>query len=167
MTDVAPRYAWRNAIFASTLTPTERLVALALEQFMSTRNGSAWPSQKVLGIATGLSTRTVRVALQRLVAAGYLKVATPASQHRTAVYRLLLRGEAISGLQSSQGGNLQPPDRQLTTGRAEAVSDEPLGTSREPLTSTRAGARGKKNARRGRASKSTELDWEGIEAYDR
>jgi Helix-turn-helix domain len=167
MTDVDPRYAWRNAIFASTLLSRERLVALAWEQFMNGKSGCAWPSKSTLALATGLSTRTVQSALHGLVRAGWLEIAAPESQHRPVMYTALLRGEKFASLRLSQGSNSRPPGEQISTARGANSAPEPLeGTSREPLT-TRAGARERKKARRGRASKSTEQEWKGVEAYDR
>jgi DNA-binding transcriptional MocR family regulator len=149
---VKPRYVWRNAVFASTLKPSERLVALALEQHMDP-NGKAWPSKARLSSTTGLSTRTVQSALRGLVAKGWLEIAAPSSQHRSATYRTLLRGEMVASLEDAQGSNSRPPGEQITTVRGAMVAPEPLRTSKRTSTSSRAPAReGKrKSARTGGA----------------
>jgi hypothetical protein len=153
---IKPRYVWRNALFASTLRPAERLVALAFEQYMNGKSASAWPSKKTLALATGLSDRTVQSALHGLVEGGWLEVAAPASQHRPTTYRALLRGEILAPLRAvneTQGSNPRIPGEQITTVRGATASPEPLDEHlEEPLTSTRARARArKKGARTDRA----------------
>lgn len=67
-------FPWRHAL-ASEEGPaaaSERLVALALSLYMNGDGLGAWPSQEVLALRTGLTARTVRDALERLVAKGWL-----------------------------------------------------------------------------------------------
>lgn len=59
---------WRNAVCAqqSTLTSTQRLVALALSLYANQDGGRCHPSEEALAIATGLTTRSVRSSLARI-----------------------------------------------------------------------------------------------------
>lgn len=143
-----PRYVWRNAIFASTLSPSERLVALALEQYMNGSAANAWPSVPTLALSTALSVRTVQRALQNLVRDGWLEVAAPASQWRPTTYRAALRGDMVSGLNHDSGVTPCPPGVTTSAPSGDRVSPEPLrGTSKEPLIKRADARRKKKGAR--------------------
>ena len=148
MSELARRYRWRNAIFASTLRPSERLVALALEQYMNGASLTARPSVSTLALASGLSNRTVQRALSELVRNRWLEEAAPASQHLATSYRALLRGDMVTPLEQP-GVTPCPPGVTNATPRGDTMSPEPLGTSRGTSTSTRARAReGKRKGRR-------------------
>ena len=67
-------FAWRWAI-SSECGPklaTDRHVALTLSLHMSSEGLGAWPSQSKLAVETGLTARTVREALKRLLADRWL-----------------------------------------------------------------------------------------------
>jgi hypothetical protein len=59
-------FRWRDAIVNSTLTPTQRFVALVLSLHMDREGDSCWPSLSTLAAETGLSRRTVIRALNDL-----------------------------------------------------------------------------------------------------
>lgn len=71
-------FAWRWALcsqFGPT-NPTDRLVALALSLYMRSDGLGAWPSQSTLAARTGLTVRSVRDALHRLVKGKWLSRVT-------------------------------------------------------------------------------------------
>lgn len=110
-------YVWQL-----TLTPTQKLVAIALADHCHDDGSEARPSQRTLMNKTGLSERTVRGTLQELVRLGVLSLDRPAGQHRPNCYYFpipdgfaTLRGAAVAGLDS--GG-------QLASQRGKSVSPE-------------------------------------------
>jgi hypothetical protein len=71
---ITQRYSWRGAIASreSGLSPTRRLVALALSLHMSEKGDSCFPSVPTLAGETGLSERSVYRAVADLVEGGWL-----------------------------------------------------------------------------------------------
>lgn len=69
---LSPLFTWRGAIVESSLTSTQRLVALALSLHMNERGGSCFPTQDTLASETALSRRAVIQALRDLEDAGWL-----------------------------------------------------------------------------------------------
>lgn len=69
------RFAWQRAIVSegSSLSSTQRLVALSLALHMDAEGGSAFPSLETQAGETGLDRSTVRRALLALDALGWLK----------------------------------------------------------------------------------------------
>ena len=65
-------FRWRDAVTASSLHPTDRLVALALSMHMSRDGTGARVSAPELARLIGSSERTARRHLRRLVEAGWL-----------------------------------------------------------------------------------------------
>jgi hypothetical protein len=93
-------YVWQL-----TLTPTQKLVAIALADHCHDDGSEARPSQALLCKKTGLSERTVRGTLGDLVGLGVLRIDRPAAQHRPNCYYFpipdgfaQLRGAATAGL---------------------------------------------------------------------
>lgn len=71
---LAPLYTWRTALCTSGLEPTTRHVALTLSLYMNERGGSAFPGAERLAHDTGLTDRTVRDHLHKLVKTGWLEI---------------------------------------------------------------------------------------------
>lgn len=71
---LSPLFTWRSAIVASKLTPTQKLVALALSLYMNERGGSAFPKVPTLCSETSLGETAVREALRALCEGGWLNV---------------------------------------------------------------------------------------------
>jgi len=71
-------------------SPADKLVLLALAEHAWDDGGEAYPSLRRLGLYTALSERTVRYALRRLEADGWLSVQRPADPdgHAPTVYQL-------------------------------------------------------------------------------
>jgi hypothetical protein len=72
MARVNPLYSWRGSVAKSDLPSTSRLVAFALLIWVNEGTVSAWPSQKTLAAACGLTERSVREHLGVLEANGWL-----------------------------------------------------------------------------------------------
>lgn len=73
---LAPLYTWRTALCTSGLEPTSRHVGLTLSLYMNERGGSAFPGAVRLAADTGLTERTVRDHLAKLVGVGWLEILT-------------------------------------------------------------------------------------------
>lgn len=69
---LSPLFTWRSAIVESTLTSTQRHVALTLSLHMNERGGSCFPTHEQLQEETGLGRSTVIAALKALEEAGWL-----------------------------------------------------------------------------------------------
>lgn len=68
-------YEYRDAIFASNFTATEKLTALAIGSFFNySKDEMCWPSNKTLSKITGLSISALVRAKKALVSEGYLEV---------------------------------------------------------------------------------------------
>jgi len=81
---------WRRDVLRhSKLKPTERLVAVALADFMDATGGNCRPSHEGIATRTGLHRNAVGRALRRLEAAGWIDVEGPATpnQHARSTYR--------------------------------------------------------------------------------
>ena len=114
------RFTWRDHVWESTLTPNQRLVAFALERFMSSTDlGDARPSVDTLCRCTGLGERTVQRCLRELVRAGWIRIIEPARQHRATTYQGRIPGtpEAPLGVPpaTSSGANFDIQRRTYDT----------------------------------------------------
>ena len=71
---ISPLFSWRGAIMSgdSELTPSQRLVAMALSLHMSDKGSSCFPSTRLLCEHTGLSKPAVIKARHALVDKGWL-----------------------------------------------------------------------------------------------
>lgn len=67
-------FAWRHAVSSAEgpQLASDRHVALVLSLYMGSDGLGAWPSQQTLMVRTGLVIRTIRPALKRLLAEGWL-----------------------------------------------------------------------------------------------
>ena len=114
-------YVWQL-----TLSPTQKLVAIALADHCHDDGTEARPSQSLLAKKTGLSERTIRTALQELVRLDVLMVQRKSGQHSPNCYMFpipdgfaTLRGATVSGLSpegqlTSQRGNSRRSEGQLS-----------------------------------------------------
>lgn len=81
---------WRNAIRASPLDRTAKLVALMLSTYFGAHELTAWPGRKRLAADCGLSVRSVEQAVKRVEAAGLLKVVRSLGGRRSNLYAACL-----------------------------------------------------------------------------
>ena len=89
------------------LTPTQKLVAIALADHCHDDGSEARPSQALLCLKTGLSERTVRSTLSSLVSAGVLRLERRSGAHRPNVYYFPIP----DGFGRISGGQHLPPTR--------------------------------------------------------
>ena len=117
----------------------EKLVALALERFMSADLSDARPSVRRLHELTGLAERTVQRCLQALVLAGWIVAVEPARQHRATTYqgRIPDTPEAGSGVRTgvSRGANreIQGCHSGTRSRRTDPVTSDPGTRNGHPL----------------------------------
>lgn len=73
-----PKVLWRSAVLAPTgpSDSTARLVACVMAEFVNS-DGEMWPSASTIGERAALSERTVRSAMKRLHAEGWLTMVEP------------------------------------------------------------------------------------------
>lgn len=99
-----PSDLWREAVWnspKSSLKPLQRLIALAYADHA--RDGEvAWVTYNRLEQRTGLSRDAVARHLGALVEAGWLVLVSPASQHRSARYRLVIPSAQQSVAQTAE-----------------------------------------------------------------
>ena len=73
--DLKERFDWRIAIMeAPSVSAPVKLVALAIETFVSNRTGEAWPKQRTIAKRAGISIRQVREHLKTLCKLGWVGV---------------------------------------------------------------------------------------------
>ena len=147
-------------ILASDLGSSARLVALVLSTHMDRNGASCFPSLTTLERETGLSRKTVWKSIDKLEEAGLLT--RERGRGRSTRYRAL--GAPVTYSVGASGTQLGAQGNELG---APVHPEDVQEDVQKDVTSLRANARKRKNARRGRASKSNELEWEGVEAYDR
>ncbi|MFJ4105928.1 hypothetical protein [Oerskovia enterophila] len=128
-------YAWRDAIWASDLTATEKLVALTYADHASSGTLRVWVSPERLRQRTSLKRTSTTGALRRLAAAGWLKVTTPGSTGVATRYALTIPDEVAATMpvptttSTSTPPVVSPHDERVSP-RDEIVSaDDP-----DPLT---------------------------------
>ena len=101
-------YVWQL-----TLTPTQKLVAIALADHCHDDGSEARPSQELLAQKTGLAERTIRYTLKQLLDLDVVRLARPSGQHRANVYTFDLP-VYFGKLRGANDGN-ESPEGQLTT----------------------------------------------------
>lgn len=114
------------------MTPTQKLVAIALADHCHDDGSEARPSQALLCAKTGLSERTVRDTLSSLVSEGFLMKERQSRQHAPSVYCFLipdgfatLRGATTAALSPEgqmapqRGNSLRPEGQQLPPNHKE------------------------------------------------
>ncbi len=95
------------------LTPTQKLVAIALADHCHDDGSEARPSQALLCRKTGLSVRTVSSTLASLVNLGVLSLERQSGQHSPNVYRVLIP-EGFATIPDPQLSQVKNPDLQMT-----------------------------------------------------
>jgi Helix-turn-helix domain len=106
MTDTFTRdkFAWLDQVLADENLPaTAFRLAYVIGQHLNRQSGKAWPSQKRLGEATGLTARTVRSLTEQLQKAGHLEVELHRGRNHTNVYRLPKNRKPASGSHDDDG----------------------------------------------------------------
>lgn len=123
---------WREAVWnspKSSLKPLQRLIALAYADHA--RDGEvAWVTYNRLEQRTGLSRDAVARHLGALVEAGWLVLVSPASQHRSARYRLVIPSAQQSVAQTAESvqqsvSRTTGPVQQSVTAVQRSVSAAP------------------------------------------
>jgi DNA-binding transcriptional ArsR family regulator len=179
--------AWRNAIYATNgrvLSWRGKAVAGPISIHMAKDGGSIRPSVELLAEEASLSPRTVFKGLAELRDAGFLIVERKGGgRERPTLYRAVIPAQTVltvHRLKAKRMHDTQGLDSETLHVGSETLhvrSENPARGAEEDVqedvhkdvtTYTRANAREtKKSARRSRSKKSTEKDWEGVEAYDR
>ena len=130
------------------LTPSQKLVAIALADHCHDDGSEARPSQDLLIQKTGLSERTVRNTLRDLVDAGVVVVDRPAAQHRPNCYRFpipedfgTIRGATDAGLDSGGQMTTQGGKRRRSAGQPVPPNHQEPSSEPSLLSSTEVGGR--------------------------
>ncbi len=117
-----------NAVFRTLIPcPADKLVALALADFADRDTGKAWPAVATLERMTSLSERTIRTALQRLVAAGHLTIDRSIGRGHSSCYWLHVKGAADAPFAGA------PDDDGDTKGAAVAPLETEKGAASAPI----------------------------------
>jgi hypothetical protein len=110
-------YVWQLS-----LTPTQKLVAIALADHCHDDGSEARPSQDLLVQKTGLAERTVRYTLRQLLELDVIRLVRPSGQHRVNVYTFDLP-DYFGKVRGANDGQ-ESPEGQLTTQRGNSRSPE-------------------------------------------
>lgn len=104
-----PRDVWMDAIWdCETLTPPQRAVAYTFARYAGHRDTS-WCPQNELRKRTGMKSRTaISDAVKSLVDGGWLMLVEKARQHRSARYRMVVRGVQMSTSRTSKAPGFDP-----------------------------------------------------------
>lgn len=128
-------YAWRDAIWASDLTATEKLVALTYADHASSGTLRVWVSPERLRQRTSLKRTSTTGALRRLAEAGWLTVTTPGSTGVATRYALTIPDEVAATMpapgttSASAPPIVSPRDERVSAGDEIVSADDP-----DPLT---------------------------------
>ncbi|MGW6226888.1 hypothetical protein ACWFQT_07225 [Cellulosimicrobium cellulans] len=90
---------WRDALWASDLTSTDKLVALAYADHAGDGPLRVWVSAERLQARTSLGRTATTAAVRRLRAAGWLTLTSKGRVGATARYALTLPGADVAGLE--------------------------------------------------------------------
>lgn len=104
-----PRDAYTEAVWSSSLTSTQRLVALAYADHARDAD-TAWIAPERLEARTGLGRTAAKTAVRALVDAGWLVLVEAARQHRAPRYRLVPQPVASRHSDEAQGVASRPPE---------------------------------------------------------
>jgi|SRR6516162_1855717 hypothetical protein len=117
---------YREAICDSDLSPSARLVGFALSCHVSAKHGAeVWPAKTHLAEDTGLSVRTVDLAINELERASYLTAKR--SLGRTSNrYTLTPNPVTVARLESRQPRKSGRPTPQITTSNPAAAAHESI-----------------------------------------
>jgi Helix-turn-helix domain len=135
MTDTFTRdkFAWLDQVLADDNLPaTAFKLAYAIGQHINRQSGRAWPSQKRLGEATGLTVRTVRSLTEQLQKAGHLEVELHRGRNQTNVYRLPKNRKPASGLHDDGGAGDAAGSSNMADDKEEGSFPNPDEEKRKP-----------------------------------
>jgi len=135
MTDTFTRdkFAWLDQVLADDNLPaTAFKLAYVIGQHINRQSGRAWPSQKRLGEATGLTARTVRSLTEQLQKAGHLEVELHRGRNHTNVYRLPKNRKPASGLHDDGGVGDAAGSSNMADDKEEGSFRNPDEENRKP-----------------------------------
>ncbi|MUL61896.1 MULTISPECIES: hypothetical protein [unclassified Mycolicibacterium] len=135
------RRRWARMVLKSELTQAQKTVLFALETYADWSDGTnAFPGEIQLAELCGMTTRAIRMALDRGKALGFIQQTQRANPkaHKAAVYRLVAPG-SIAGIDGSSTGTSVPVETRSTgtqvpvnnpsTGSAVPVETRSTGTA--------------------------------------
>lgn len=113
-------YAWRDAIWASNLSTTEKIVALAYADHASSGTLRVWVAAERLQQRTGLKRTSSAGAVRRLRELGWLTIAVPGTTGATTRYALTIPDDVAATLPHVTTG--RPSARPMVSADDERVS---------------------------------------------
>ncbi len=122
-----PRNVWRDAVWSSTLSATDKLVAFAYGAHAGKGLRGVWVAPELLRSMTSLGKTAINGSLRRLEAAGWLVVVERARQHRSTRYAL-----TVPATPSGAPGEPLTDSQQTARRTAETSSGSPRGSSGSP-----------------------------------
>ncbi len=131
---MTPRRAFEDAVWDSSLRPTERLVALCFARHASRGTELVWVTRARLQSLTGLSRNGVDRALAGLRASGWLVVVEQARQHRSTRYQLTVPNSIQTPPTETAESAPAAPDRGVwngTSGPPQRSLDAPRRLSED------------------------------------
>ena len=123
------RRRWARMVLQSELTAAQKTVLFALETYADWSDGTnAFPGEIQLSELCGMTTRAIRMALDRGKALGLIQQTQRANPkaHKAAVYRLVTPG-SIVGVEPSSTGTTVPVEPR-STGTHVPVNNSSTGT---------------------------------------
>ncbi len=124
------RRRWARMVLKSELTQAQKTVLFALETYADWSDGTnAFPGEIQLAELCGMTTRAIRMALDRGKALGFIQQTQRANPkaHKAAVYRLVAPG-SIMGIDNPSTGTSVPVETR-STGTQVPVNSPSTGTS--------------------------------------
>ena len=128
-------YRLMPQVWNAKLPPTEKLVLLAITDFVNDEKGYAWPSQETLATKTGLSRQTVNKVIKRLVRRNILISMRRSEKGKSTSNLYRINHVALADTQTN---NVAQNDNQVSISDTEVCKrglHKPLGTLNEPLDS--------------------------------
>lgn len=124
------RRRWARMVLKSELTAAQKTVLFALETYADWSDGTnAFPGEIQLSELCGMTTRAIRMALDRGKAVGLIQQTQRANPkaHKAAVYRLVAPG-SIVGVEPGSTGTTVPVESR-STGTTVPVNNSSTGTT--------------------------------------
>lgn len=124
------RRRWARMVLKAELTQAQKTVLFALETYADWSDGTnAFPGEIQLAELCGMTTRAIRMALDRGKALGLIQQTSPANPkaHKSAVYRLVMP-PVISVVETRSTGTAVPVNNS-TTGMHVPVETRSTGTA--------------------------------------
>ena len=116
-------HAWRDAVWASDLRATDKLVALAYGDHASTGPLRVWVAAERLQARTSLGRTATTAAVRRLRDAGWLTLTSAGVRGSTARYALTVPGVVERDDQADDVDVLEPQEREPRTPRQVSARD--------------------------------------------